>query len=182
MMLSDHTIRSLLAAGQLRIDPEPTDDCFQPASVDLRLGGNFLRVMLESTFPVDCTYPDGLLPGATFGIDPQECVLATTAEVLTVPNYLVARVEGKSTWGRRFLMVHSTAGFVDPGFTGQITLELHNLSPRRLHLTVGEPIAQVSFERLDHAAARPYGHPDLRSRYQGQRSATPARDHAAQRC
>lgn len=169
-MLSDHTIRDLIKTGMLGIAPAPSDECFQPASVDLRLGGHFLRIMTDTTYPVR------VVPGEQFSIDPAECVLATTAETIVLPNYMVARVEGKSTWGRRFLVVHSTAGFVDPGFTGQITLELHNLSPRRLHLTAGEPIAQISFERLDHAAARPYGHPDLRSRYQFQRGATPARE------
>ncbi len=169
-MLSDHTIRQLLTAGQLAVEPTPDDCCFQPASIDLRLGADFLRIMQEGTWPV------ALDENEQIGIDPRESVLATTAETLTLPDYLVARVEGKSTWGRKFLMVHSTAGFIDPGFCGQITLELHNLSPRRLYLRAGEPIAQVSFERLDHAAARPYGHPDLRSRYQHQSGATAARD------
>lgn len=169
-MASDHTIRQMLDHGVLVISPRPDDWCFQPASVDLRLGGDFLRVMQEGVWQA-CAEP-----GERFSVDPRECVLATTAETLTLPNHMVARVEGKSSWGRKFLMVHSTAGFVDPGFTGQITLELTNLSPRRLHLTVGEPIAQISFERLDHAAARPYGHPDLGSRYQGQTGATPARE------
>lgn len=175
-MLSDHTIRQLLKAGQLTVTPEPEDGSFQPASIDLRLGTDFIRIMQEGTWPI------ALGDGEQIGIDPRECVLATTAETLTLPDYLVARVEGKSTWGRRFLMVHSTAGFVDPGFCGQITLELHNLSPRRIHLRVGEPIAQVSFERLDHAAMRPYGHPDLRSRYQHQTGATAPREHQCPRC
>lgn len=168
-MLSDHTIRDLIMAGQIGILPVPDEACFQPASVDLRLGGHFLRVMQEGVWELDAE------PDEQVSLDPGECVLATTAEMLSVPDYLVARVEGKSTWGRQFLMVHSTAGFIDPGFQGQITLELKNLSPRRLHLKVGEPIAQVSFQRLDHAAARPYGHPDLASRYQGQQGATRAR-------
>ena len=168
MMLSDGTIQQLLDTGDLVIVPMNVERVIQPASIDLRLGGHFLRIMQDGEFEQE------IEAGGTFAIDPQECVLATTHEWVQIPRELVGRVEGKSTWGRKFLMVHSTAGFVDPGFRGQLTLELHNLSPRRLTLTVGQPIAQISFLSMDAPVLRPYGHPDLGSHYQHQTGATRA--------
>ncbi len=171
-MLSDGSIRRAIAEAVVTIDPEPEDHQYQPASVDLNLG-------LEFTDPQSGGEVISYRPNGDFrryiDVLPGQCLLACTWETITLPEDLVARVEGKSSWGRRFLMVHSTAGFIDPGFTGQITLELCNLSRTTVTLTIGEPIAQISFDTLDHPAQRPYGHPELRSRYQGQRGATPAR-------
>lgn len=166
-MLSDRAIREQLRFGDLKIDPHPADSAFQPASVDLLLSGDFLSPYSDDHHHVDGHY---------YPIQPGECMLGSTVERITVPDFLVARVEGKSSFGRRFLMVHSTAGFIDPGFQGTITLELHNLSKKPIALRIGEPIAQVSFEFLDQPAERPYGHEGLHSRYQGQTGATAARN------
>src|SRR5436190_16277383 len=126
MMLSDGTIKAMLRDGDIGIDPAPPYSAIQPASVDLRLGGDFMRIGLFGG--ADRPIPFRLSDGEQLTTAPGECVLACTAETVRVPAHLVARVEGKSSWGRRFLMVHSTAGFIDPGFYGQITLELKNLS------------------------------------------------------
>lgn len=164
-MLSDRTIRKLIANRQLVIDPMPPDNAFQPASIDLRLGEEFRESSVISSTKLPGQY--GLLPG--------ECLLGHTVERITLPRDLVARVEGKSSWGRQFLMIHSTAGFIDPGFDGQITLELKNLGPAPVRLQPGQPVAQLSFDWLDGPADRPYGHPELGSRYQGQTGAVAAR-------
>lgn len=159
MILSDISIRHLRESGSIVITPAPKDHQLQPASVDLRLGGEFLS-----------PYSDGpiyALSGA-YALVPGECILATTLERIELSGDLVARVEGKSTWGRRFLMVHSTAGFIDPGFKGQITLELTNLSKVSILLPVGCLIAQISFQRTDRKVCRPYGSEGLASRYQNQ--------------
>ncbi len=167
-MLSDGTLRAMVGDGVIYIQPEPADAAYQPASIDLRLGGHFLRQHRRMEIEAK--------PGDVLTLLPGECILGHTLEEISLPDYLVARVEGKSTWGRRFLMVHSTAGFIDPGFCGQITLELHNLSPEAIVLPVGAPIAQISFEYLDAPAVRPYGSPGLGSHYQGQTGAVAAPD------
>lgn len=162
MMLADRTIRKLLDSKELIVDPAPHDSQIQPASLDLALGGDFLSPISQHVDKRSVCYT----------IAPGECVLACTAERIQIPAFLVGRVEGKSSWGRKFLMVHSTAGFIDPGFEGQITLELKNLSPVKLTLPVGAMIAQISFQLLDVPALRPYGSAGLNSHYQGQQGAT----------
>lgn len=159
MILSDATIRKQLREGRIVIEPGPQDWQFQPASVDLTLSNVFLSPYDE---------PDRRVIQDHWTILPGECVLASTVERIMVPTDLVARVEGKSSWGRRFLQVHSTAGFIDPGFAGQITLELTNLSAVSMGLPVGGPIAQVSFQWVDQPVVRPYGTPALGNHYQGQ--------------
>lgn len=164
MILSDRTIRKCLSNGILAIVPEPGDAQIQPASVDLKLANEFLDPWTKAR----------TVPG-WFSLAPGQCVLATTLERVKIPPNMVARVEGKSSWGRQFLMVHSTAGFIDPGFDGQITLELKNLSDSEpLLLKAGCYIAQVSFQWLDEPADRPYGSTGLNSHYQGQTGVTPA--------
>jgi len=163
-MLCDSSIRKALNDGELFITPEPEDIAIQPASVDLRLDTHF-RLLLPEGYHSMLASVLTLMPGS--------CALGTTQETIEVPDHLVGRVEGKSTWGRRFLQVHSTAGFIDPGFKGQVTLELRNNSPVPLLLEAGEYICQVSFELLDAPASRPYGHSGLASHYQGQIGATP---------
>lgn len=164
-MLSDGTIQGLLDSHRLRIEPVPEDCALQPASVDLRLGDQFMSVPFYHAVTYD----------RQFVLRPGECALATTVEEITLPANVVARVEGKSSWGRRFLMVHSTAGFVDPGFHGTITLELKNLSEVNITLPVGCYIAQISFEYTDKSVLRPYGDTRLHSHYQGQSTVTPPR-------
>lgn len=178
MILSDGTIRRLLDKGAIKIDPLE-DGQIQPASVDLRLGASFRLFVNHTATCIDPfeTQPDltreVLVPaGEPFILHPGEFVLGTTVETLTLPDNLVARVDGKSSLGRLGLLIHATAGFVDSGFTGEVTLELSNVATLPVKLWPGMKIGQVSFMQLDTASLRPYGHPDLGSKYQGQRGAT----------
>src|SRR3954465_10953441 len=179
--LSDGTIRRLLAEGRVKL--EPFDEAMiQPASVDLKLGPSF-RVFhnfrVESIDLADP--PQGLTElvevaeDEPFVVHPGEFVLGRTEETVELPDDIVCRVEGKSSLGRLGLIVHATAGFVDPGFKGTLTLEITNLTRVPIKLWAGKPIAQLSFMALDRAAERPYGHPDLGSHYQGQVEATESR-------
>jgi dCTP deaminase len=180
-VLSDGTIRRLVAEGALRIDPwDP--DMVQPASVDLRLGGSF-RVFHNFRVPaIDLADPPTNLTehievpeGEQFVIHPGEFCLGATREWVELPDDIVARIEGKSSLGRLGLIVHATAGFVDPGWKGTLTLEITNLTRVPIILWPGKPIAQLSFMTLDKPAERPYGHPELGSHYAGQRAATESR-------
>ena len=175
MILSDRTIRRLLAEGRILIDP--LDASFiQPASVDVRLDSTFLAFRRHTTSDIDPWQTnDNLMEKVTvadgdpFILHPGEFVLGTTFERLTLPEDIVARIEGKSSLGRLGLLIHATAGFVDPGWTnGQITLELSNVAPLPIRLWPGMKIAQFSFMQMDTPAERPYGHPSLGSKYQGQ--------------
>ena len=180
-VLSDGTIRRLVADGRVVIDPwDP--DMVQPASVDLRLGDSF-RVFHNHLAPaIDLDRPPEHLtelimirPDESFVIHPGEFVLGTTLERVELPDDVVARIEGKSSLGRLGLIVHATAGFVDPGFAGTLTLEITNLTRIPIILWPGKPIAQLSFMALDRPAERPYGHPELGSHYHGQVAATESR-------
>ncbi len=176
MILSDGSIRRALASGRLVIDP--MDDAqIQPASVDVRLGSEFL-VFRNHTCEVIDPYDRSadlnervhVAEGSAFVLHPGEFVLATTVEAIGLPDDLVARVEGKSSLGRLGLLIHATAGFVDPGWSrGQITLELSNVATLPIKLWPGMRIGQLSFHTLDAPAERPYGHADLDSKYVGQR-------------
>jgi dCTP deaminase len=175
MILSDRTIRRLLTEGRLLITPLE-DAQIQPASVDIRLGSTFLAFRRHTS---ECIDPremnDALMEPMTvaddrpFILHPGEFVLGTTLERLTLPDDIVARVEGKSSLGLLVLLIHATAGFVDAGWTnGQITLELSNVAPLPIKLWPGMKIGQLSFMQMDAPAERPYGHPALNSKYQGQ--------------
>jgi dCTP deaminase len=154
----------------------------QPASVDLKLGTSF-RVFHNHRLPaIDLGNPPSgvtehvqIEDDANFVIHPGEFVLGTTVEWVELPDDIVARIEGKSSLGRLGLIVHATAGFVDPGFSGTLTLEITNLTRVPIVLWPRKPIAQLSFMALDRAAERPYGHPDLGSHYHGQVEATESR-------
>lgn len=159
MMLSDSDIAASIATGHLLISPYDPQR-LQPASLDVCLGSNFVSQGNSATL------------FDTFRLPPHTLILGHTMEYVRLPADLAARVEGKSTWGRRGLQVHLTAGFIDPGFYGQVTLELMNLSAEPLWLPIGTPIAQLSFHRLSSPAERPYGSPGLGSHYQGQTGAT----------
>jgi len=180
-VLSDGTIRRLIEDGRIRIDPwDPR--MLQPASVDLRLGPSFrvfhnFRVAAIDLAdpPTNLTEHVEIADGDSFVIHPGEFCLGRTEEWVELPNDLVARIEGKSSLGRLGLIVHATAGFVDPGFQGTLTLEITNLTRVPIVLWPGKPIAQLSFMTLDAPAERPYGHPDLGSHYHGQREATESR-------
>lgn len=142
------------------------DSQIQPASLDVRLGPEFVDHVSGQRVTV--------LDGEKFYLEPGACVLASLVERFVLPADIAARVEGKSSWARRFLTVHS-AGFIDPGFRGDITMELKNDGGMVLELRPGDVIAQISFHRLDAPARRPYGTAGLGSHYQGQTGTTAAR-------
>lgn len=164
VILSDVDLRAALADGALAIDPVPADKAIQPASIELHLGREYQPVDGFLAFTAD-----------RYWLEPHEFVLAHTDETVTIGDALVGQLHGKSTLGRLGLAVHITAGLIDPGFSGQITLELFNCSPVAVELTAGMPIAQLTVEPLSTPAARPYGHPELGSHYQGQAGAVSAR-------
>jgi dCTP deaminase len=181
MVLSDRTIKEELAKGRLVIDPLDEQD-IQPASVDVHLDRVF-RVFKVSSRPyIDVREPmddltDEVVIDADrpFFIHPGEFVLASTLEVVTLPDDILAQVEGKSSLGRIGLLIHATAGFVDPGWTGKLTLELSNVAKMPIALHFGMKIGQLSFLRMSTPVDRPYGSPGLRSKYQGQMAPTPSR-------
>ena len=185
MILSDLSIRELLGRTErpLRIEPLGPG-AIQPASVDVRLGSGFVTVLPRQPFGV-------IVPGdpASFGtqtvvtnepfvLPPGGFCLASTLETVVIPDDIVARVEGKSTIARAGVAVHVTAGYIDPGFRGTITLELVNQSAHMVSLRPGMPIAQLSFHTLTTRAERPYGAIGLGSRYQNQSQPTPGRTSA----
>jgi dCTP deaminase len=180
-VLSDRDIKDQIAAGRILIEPLDRD-AIQPASVDLRLDSAF-RVFNVTARPyVDVREPvDGLTrlvtisPNEPFIVQPGVFCLATTLETITLPDDIVARVDGRSSLGRLGLLVHATAGYVDPGWTGKLTLELSNQSQMPIALYYGMRVAQISFLRLSSPVDRPYGTPGLGSKYQGQTGPTPSR-------
>jgi len=179
--LSDRSIREAIENGQIKVDPyDPT--MIQPATLDLRCGHNF-RVFESHKVasidlndpPVDLTQEENVEDGEPFVLHPQEFVLGTTLETVGLPDNIQAHVGGKSSLGRLGLIVHATAGVIDAGFEGQITLELTNLTRVPIFLYANKPIAQLSFFQLDRPAERPYGHKELGSHYFGQTGATASR-------
>jgi len=181
MVLSDHTIKEQMLAGRIRIEPcDPAD--IQPSSVDLHLGESF-QVFRNSRYPyIDPSREQaGLMEPVSasveepFVLHPGEFVLGTTIERIVLPEDIVARLEGKSSLGRLGLLIHSTAGYVDPGWDGRLTLELSNVANLPILLMPGMAIGQISFSRMTTPVDRPYGTPGLGSKYQGQESATPSR-------
>ena len=181
MLLSDRDIRAELESG--RISLAPADPALvQPASVDVRLD-RFFRVFENHRYPhIDPATDQPDLTrlvepplGEPFVLHPGEFVLASTYEVVTLPDDVAARLEGKSSLGRLGLLTHSTAGFIDPGFTGHVTLELSNVATLPILLHPGMRIGQLCFFRLSSPAEHPYGSVLHGSRYQGQRGPTPSR-------
>ena len=181
MVLSDRDIRKAIEAGRIVIDPFD-DSCVQPASVDLHLGRE-LRVFENHAFQAidptqemrGLTKPVRLDEVAPFVLHPGEFALGVTEEEIVVPDDLVARLDGKSSLGRLGLVVHSTAGFVDPGWRGRLTLELSNLANLPINLQYRMKVSQISFMQLSSPAERPYGSRALGSKYQGQMGPTPSR-------
>jgi dCTP deaminase len=168
VILSDRDIRSAMQRleNPLIIDPPPAPRAFQPASVEMTLGS---EVWIPGE-PCKRT----LATGIDLELAPGEFGLATTVETVHIPTDLVAQVNGKSTWARRGLIVHTTAGFIDPGFRGQITLELANLGPQPILVPQGAPICQLVFFQMTSPAQRPYGTEGLASHYQDQSGVTSA--------
>src|SRR6476646_11213717 len=173
-VLADGTIRELVDAGRITIDPwDPS--MVQPASVDVRLGNSFRVFHNHKIQSIDLADPPRDLTehvevgdDGEFVIHPSEFVLGRTAEHVEIPDDIVCRIEGKSSIGRLGLVVHATAGFVDPGFKGTLTLEITNFNSVPIVLRPHLPICQLSFMALDRPAERPYGHPELGSHYHGQ--------------
>ncbi|MDQ3610969.1 MAG: dCTP deaminase [Actinomycetota bacterium] len=183
MILSDRSIRAQIAAGRIVVDPLG-DDAVQPSSVDVRVDSSF-RVFATHRHPfID---PRAEQPGLTelvkvdegdpFVLHPGEFVLGSTYERIALPDDLVARLEGKSSLGRLGLLIHSTAGFVDAGWDGWLTLELSNVATLPIAIWPGMKIGQVAFFRLSTPAERPYGSEGLHSKYRGQRGPTASRFH-----
>jgi len=178
MILSDADILDRLAAGDLAIEPLSDPDLqVQPASVDLRLGREFLEFQHAN---IPCIHPNSeqevaeyveetyIEEGDEFILHPGDFVLGTTVERVEIPPDLIAHVEGRSSLGRLAIVVHATAGLCDPGYEGQITLELSNLGTAPVALTPGMRISQLTFTELKTPADRPYG-AERGSKYQGQR-------------
>lgn len=181
VILSDVSLREAIASGRIGI--EPFDDVFiQPSSIDVRVDSMF-RVFRNHTagiidVKVDLTGLTELVEipaDGVFMLHPGEFVLGSTLERVTVPDDLVARIEGKSSLGRLGLLIHSTAGFIDSGFSGHITLELANVASLPITIYPGMKIGQVSFMHMTTPAENPYGKGARGSKYQGQRGPTPSR-------
>jgi dCTP deaminase len=178
MILSDRTIREHIESGRIEIDPyDPA--CLQPSSVDLHVDSTFrvfhnqrhpfIDVRKEMTDLTEVVEVDG---GEPFILHPGEFVLGSTLERVRLPDDLVARLEGKSSLGRLGLLIHSTAGYVDPGWNGYLTLELSNVANLPITIYPGMKIGQISFFKLTSAAETPYGSGKAGSKYQGQRGPT----------
>lgn len=180
MILSDAEIKKRLSKGEIVIDPIiDWDNQIQPSSVDLRLGNSFI-VYKYTTSVLDLKCSDfsqyydvvEIDPNESFLLMPHSFVLGTTLEWIKVPVDLVARVDGRSTLGRLGVLIHATAGYVDPGFEGNITLELSNVNIMPINLYPGMRICQISFETLMGEVERPYGI-NRKSHYLGQKGVTP---------
>ncbi len=181
MLLSDRDIAAEIKAGRVQVEPfDPK--MIQPSSVDVRLD-RFFRVFENHKYEVidpsieqpDLTREVAVSPDDFFILHPGEFVLASTYEVITLPEDIAGRLEGKSSLGRLGLLTHSTAGFIDPGFSGHITLELSNVANLPVKLYPGMKIGQLCLIKLSSAAEQPYGSAVYGSRYQGQRGPTPSK-------
>ena len=181
MLLSDRDIAAEIKSGRVQVDPfEPR--MIQPSSVDVRLD-RFFRVFENHKYEVidpsieqsDLTREVAVAPDDFFILHPGEFVLASTYEVITLPDDVAGRLEGKSSLGRLGLLTHSTAGFIDPGFSGHITLELSNVANLPVKLYPGMKIGQLCLIKLSSSAEHPYGSALYGSRYQGQRGPTPSK-------
>lgn len=183
MLLSDRDLRSEIASGRVKLDPYDPG-LVQPSSIDVRLD-RFFRVFENHKYPhID---PAAEQPDLTrlvetdgkeaFILHPGEFVLASTYEMVSLPDDIASRLEGKSSLGRLGLLTHSTAGFIDPGFSGHVTLELSNVATLPIKLYPGMKIGQLCMFQLSSSAEHPYGSAVYGSRYQGQRGPTPSRAH-----
>jgi dCTP deaminase len=181
VVLSDRTIRRLLDEGRIAIEPYE-EELLQPSSVDVRVDRLF-RVFNNARYPYidvkrpmeDLTELVEVAEDEPFILHPGEFVLGSTLERIQLPDDLVARLEGKSSLGRLGLLIHSTAGFIDPGWDGHVTLELSNVANLPITIYYGMKIGQLSFVQLTEPAETPYGADALGSKYQGQAGPTPSR-------
>jgi dCTP deaminase len=183
MLMSDRDIRASIEAGQIGLDPLEMG-LLQPSSFDVRLD-RFFRLFDNHKYPFidpaeqqdDLTRLIEVAPDEAFILHPGEFVLGSTFEFVTLPNDIAARLEGKSSLGRLGLLTHSTAGFVDPGFKGHVTLELSNVATLPIKLWPGMKTGQLCFFKLTSASEHPYGSEKYSSRYQGQRGPTASRSY-----
>ena len=183
MLLSDRDIRAAINSGELTIDPHD-DQMVQPSSIDVRLDGLF-RVFNNSKYThIDPKQPQEELTtlvevpdDEAFILHPGEFVLGATLECFGIPAHLAGRLEGKSSLGRLGLLTHSTAGFIDPGFSGHITLELSNTANLPITLWPGMKVGQLAIFKMSSPAEAPYGSGILGSKYQGQRGPTPSKSY-----
>jgi dCTP deaminase len=181
VVLSDRSIRRLVDEGRIGIDPY-APELMQPSSLDVRVD-RYFRVFRNSRYPFidvkakqeDLTEAVEVTDDEAFILHPGEFVLGSTLERVTLPDDLVARLEGKSSLGRLGLLIHSTAGFIDPGWDGHVTLELSNVANLPITIYPSMKIGQISFVQLSEPAERPYGSAGIGSKYQGQRGPTPSR-------
>ena len=184
MLLSDRDIKAEIDTERVRLEPYDPG-MIQPSSIDLRLD-KFFRLFDNHKYPVidpsldqpELTRLVEVSSDDGFVLHPGEFVLGSTLETVTLPDDLAARVEGKSSLGRLGLMTHATAGFVDPGFSGHVTLELSNVATLPIILWPGMKIGQLCFFRLSSPAENPYGSAKYGSHYQGQRGPTASRSYA----
>ena len=183
MLLSDRDIRAEVAARRVHLEPfEP--EMIQPSSIDVRID-RYFRLFDNHKYAVidpaqdqpDLTRMIEVRPDEPFVLHPGEFVLGSTFELVTLPDDIAARLEGKSSLGRLGLLIHSTAGFVDPGFEGHLTLELSNVATLPIAIYPGMKIGQLSFYELSTPAENPYGSREAGSTYHGQRGPTPSRIH-----
>jgi dCTP deaminase len=182
MLLSDRDIKAELDAGRIGLDPLDRS-MIQPSSMDVRID-RFFRLFDNHKYPfIDPAEDQPELtrlievsePDRPFILHPGEFVLGSTFELISLPDDIAARLEGKSSLGRLGLLTHSTAGFIDPGFSGHVTLELSNVATLPIKLWPGMKIGQLCFFRLSSPAEKPYGSSEYSSRYQGQRGPTASR-------
>lgn len=181
MLLSDRDIRSEIQLGRVKVEPF-AEAMVQPSSVDVRLD-RFFRVFENHKYETidpsieqaELTREIAVEANEFFILHPGEFVLASTYEVITLPDDIAGRLEGKSSLGRLGLLTHSTAGFIDPGFSGHITLELSNVANLPVKLFPGMKIGQLCLIKLSSPAEHPYGSALYGSRYQGQRGPTPSK-------
>ena len=183
MLMSDRDIRAQLEAGRIGLEPLNLE-LIQPSSIDVRLD-RFFRLFHNHKYAfidpredqADLTHMVEVASDEAFILHPGEFVLGSTFELVTLPDDIAARLEGKSSLGRLGLLTHSTAGFVDPGFSGHVTLELANVSNLPIKLWPGMKVGQLCFFQLSSPAETPYGSAKYLNRYQGQRGPTASRSH-----
>lgn len=183
VLLSDRDIKAQIAAGRIGLDPLDLG-MVQPSSIDVRLD-RFFRLFDNHKYPYidpaedqpELTHLLEVAPDEAFILHPGEFALASTFELVTLPDDVAARLEGKSSLGRLGLLTHSTAGFIDPGFSGHVTLELSNVATLPIKLWPGMKIGQLCFFQTSSAAEHPYGSSVYSSRYHGQRGPTASRSH-----
>jgi len=176
-ILSDKTIKEYLKEGKIGFEPLTDEKQIQPSSIDMRLGDEFkvFKVIRKPYIDPDdeedlTSYMESTIvpEGEAFIIHPNEFALATTLEYVKLPDDIVARVEGRSSMGRLGVTMHVTAGFIDPGFEGRITLEISNIGSMPVALYPGQRVCQIVFETMTTPSELPYGHPDRNSKYMGQ--------------